>query len=186
MTVSSFQFDGGAALLDLLSAARSTCFSGSWYCSCFDFCCGSGGWRWTRKQARTPKRMRTARIEPAVAAPIVTVWLERLGTLVRGAAATVGSDCRIIEPEDETTGDTAIVVEFVSVAELGESGAGLFGVGTTVDVIEGVGALDAFADAINLLDAVLYTAVHDEIDCVAALDSSIGVVDLVDCVDFVA
>ena len=51
-------------------------------------------------QARTPKRIRNARIEPAVAAPIVTVW--RLGTLVRGAAATVGSGCRIVELEDET------------------------------------------------------------------------------------
>lgn len=47
-------------------------------------------------QARIPKRIRTARIEPAVAAPMVTVRLERLGALIRGAAATVGSDFRVV------------------------------------------------------------------------------------------
>ena len=64
-------------------------------------------------QARIPKKIRTARIEPAVAAPIVTVSLERLGGLVRGAAGTVGSGCRVIELEDT-------VIELVSVDGLGE------------------------------------------------------------------
>ena len=53
-------------------------------------------------QARTPNIIRTARIEPAVAAPIVTVWLERRGALVRGAGATVGSRGRVVELEDGT------------------------------------------------------------------------------------
>ena len=52
-------------------------------------------------QARTPKIIRTAKIEPAVAAPIVTVWLERRGALVRGAGATVGSGRGVVELEDE-------------------------------------------------------------------------------------
>ena len=130
-------------------------------------------------QARIPKKIRTARIEPAVAAPIVTMWFERLGDFVRGTAGTVGSGCRVVELE-------GIVVEFVSIGGLGEFGAGRMGVGTTADdVPAGVGALEASVDFATSEDVLLSAAVDDGINCVDELDAFVDVVDCVDFFDFV-
>ena len=88
-------------------------------------------------QARTPKTIRTARIEPAVAAPTVTVWLERLGILERGAAVLVGPGW--------LEGETGAVVFKLEVDRgAGESDAGVVGLGEAVyDVIDCATVLDA-------------------------------------------
>lgn len=90
-------------------------------------------------QARTPKTIRTARIEPAVAAPTVTVWLERLGILERGAAVLVGPGW--LEGE---TGAVVFKLEAIS-----RGGAGIVDLGEAVDdMIDCTTVLDASLDVV--------------------------------------